>query len=174
MGNTIHDIKDEIYHKKREESLTAQSFLIALKENLDPDIAFKIAVAAFTNYMTSIYENVLNSTERGSQERFNRFREFYEEYATKTPYLEIIKSTLTTLKVKYTRCPFFEVSKDLGLDDLAYAFCLSDSAFTKNVLPSVQFSRKHVIAKGDPYCDHVWEFSRENNNSLLDTKEDSD
>jgi len=152
--------KDEIYKQKKLETLTTQSFLAALKENLDKDTAFKIAKDAFERYMTGLYNNILASTKEGSQERFDKFRQFYEEYAEKTPYLKIIESTPNILRVKYERCPFVEILKDMDLDDLAYAFCLSDPAFTQNVLPGVKFSRTGEIARGAAYCDNMWEFEK--------------
>ena len=150
--------KDDIYQKKKEEALTAISFLEAISENVDNDTAFKIASDAFEKYMTNLYKNILASTEEGTQERFDKFRSFYEDYAKKTPYLKIIKSTPEILEVKYERCPFYEVLNDIGFKDLAYAFCLSDPVFTKNVLPGVKFSRSNVIAKNGPYCDNKWTF----------------
>ena len=110
--------------------------------------------------MTSLYNNLLASTKKGSQERFDKFRQFYEEYAEKTSYLKIIKSTPSILRVKYERCPFVEILQDMDLDDLAYAFCLSDPAFTQNVLPKVRFSRTGEISQGNDYCDNTWEFEK--------------
>ena len=148
---------DEIYRRKKEESLTAVSFLSALKENLEPEIAYKVALDAFANYMTSQFEGILASTEKNSQERFNQFRDYYESYAKKIPYVEVIKSNPNILRIKFNRCPFFEILTDLELGDLAYPFCLSDYTFTEKVLPGVKFSRIHEITKGDQYCDHTWE-----------------
>lgn len=153
--------KDLIYKKKKEQSLTAVSFLAALKENLDNDTAFRIALDAFTRYMTSYYERILVSTEKCSQERFDRFKESYERFSEETPYCEVIESSPQILRVKYTRCPFYEILTDQGLEELAYAFCLSDPSFTKRVLPCVIFSREHEIVKGGKYCDHTWKFSTE-------------
>ncbi|MCE7746346.1 MAG: L-2-amino-thiazoline-4-carboxylic acid hydrolase, partial [Candidatus Heimdallarchaeota archaeon] len=144
--------------KMYEKSLSTQSFLAALKANLDHETAFKIAKDAFSRYMVKIYADVLKGTDENSIERFDKFRAFYEEYAKKTPYLEIIESTKTKLKVKYTRCPFYEVLVDEKLEDLAYTFCLSDSVFTAKVLPGVKFSREKEIVRNDKYCDHTWEF----------------
>ena len=152
--------KDDILRKKKLESRKTQSFLAALKENLDSETAFKIAKDAFEKYMTNFYGNILASTEEGSQERFNKFRRFYEEYAEKTPYLKIIESTPIILKVKYERCPFVEILRDMDLAELAYAFCLSDPAFTQNVLPGVKFSRTGEIARGAAYCDNIWEYKK--------------
>ena len=158
--------RDMIYKQKREQSLTAISFLAALKENLDSDMAFKIAYDAFTKYMSTYYENILSSYEIGSQERFNRFRDSYEQFAEKTVYCDIIESTPRILKVKFTRCPFFEVLIDQELGDLAEAFCLSDSAFTEKVLPGVVFTRNYEIVTGGDYCDHTWEFKPRNKKKI--------
>ncbi len=154
--------RDEIYSQKKNETLTAQSFLAVLKKKLDKDTAFKIAKEAFEMYMTSLYKSILSLTKEGSQERFDKFRQFYEEYAEKTPYLIIIESTSTILKVKYERCPFFEVLEEMDLGEMAYAFCLSDPGFTEKVLPGVKFSRTYEIAKGGPYCDNTWEYEKPN------------
>ncbi|MHA2225641.1 MAG: L-2-amino-thiazoline-4-carboxylic acid hydrolase [Candidatus Hodarchaeales archaeon] len=151
--------KDTIYKQKKEQLLSTVSFLTALKENLDHDTAFKIASDAFTKFMTAYYENILSSYEKGSQERFDHFRKSYEQFSEKTPYCDIIDSSSTVLKVKYTRCPFFEVLKDQELENLAYTFCLSDPAFTEKVLPGVIFTRDHEIVTGGEYCDHTWNFS---------------
>ena len=78
---------------------------------------------AFTRYLTNLYKKVLEKTTEGSQERFDKFREFYEEFAEKTPYCEILESTSTILKVKFIRCPFFEVLKDSNLKYMARAYC---------------------------------------------------
>jgi hypothetical protein len=153
--------EDEVLDRMAERSLATLSFLAALKANLDHDTAFKIATDAFTNYMITTYERVLKGTKKKSQERFDRFRAFYEDYAKKTPYLEIIESTPTSLKVKYNRCPFYEITLSEGLSDLAYAFCLSDQTFTEKVLPGVKFARKNVIVKNGKFCDHTWEFQKE-------------
>ncbi|GAG99600.1 unnamed protein product [marine sediment metagenome] len=83
---------DNILEEKRIKSLTAVSFLEALKDNLDKDKAFQIACEAFANYMIGIYEEILGSTAEQSLERFDKFRKFYEDYAIKTPYLQIIES----------------------------------------------------------------------------------
>lgn len=150
--------KDDILNTKREESITAVSFLKALKRNLNDDTAFKIALEAFTIYMTSLYENVLKLTKKGSQERFDCFRAFYENYSKKTPYLTVFESSSIILKVQYNRCPFYEILEKEDLKDIALSFCMSDPAFTEIVLPGFKFSRKQIIAKGDSYCDHTWKF----------------
>ncbi|MHA2239567.1 MAG: L-2-amino-thiazoline-4-carboxylic acid hydrolase, partial [Candidatus Hodarchaeales archaeon] len=146
--------KDRIYTKKKLQSLATVSFLASIKENLDNEMAFKVATDAFGKFMTTYYRNLLSDFELGSQERFNRFRESYEQFATETPYCEIIESSPAILKVKFTRCPFNEILTDEGLADLAYAYCISDQTFTENVLPGVQFSRNHEIVTGSAYCDH--------------------
>lgn len=160
MNPKVKITKDEIFEQSRARHLITVGFLKALKDNFSRDLAFKIALQGFINYMTEYYNLVLKSTEKGSQERFNRFRRHYEEYAAKCPYCNIEESTPTVLKVRYTRCPFAEVLSEYNLYNFAYAFCLSDPAFTKNVLSGVKFYREHEIVKGDSYCDHTWIFTK--------------
>jgi len=151
--------QDDVLEKKKEESLATISFLESLNENLDSKMAFKVASDAFAKYMIKLYEKILKSTKKNSQERFDKFRHFYEEHAKKTHYLKIIKSTPKLLQVQYERCPFYEILKENDIPELAYAFCLSDLAFTEKVLPGVKFSRTSEIANGGLYCDNTWEFN---------------
>lgn len=137
------------------------AFLSALKRNLSHEEAFQIAAQGFSNYMISYYELILSSTEKGSQERFDRFRQHYENYATNTTYITIIESNPDVLSVHFDRCPFAEVMAEYEVDDLSYAFCLSDYAFTAKLLPGVRLRRAHEIVKGDAYCDHTWIFQKE-------------
>lgn len=150
--------KDEIFEQSRQRHLMTVSLLTALKDNLDPDTAYKIAIDGFTNYMKNYYRLVLETTRERSQERFDTFRRHYERIAEKNTCCHIIKSTPTTLKVRFDRCPFVEVMKEYGLSEFSYAFCLSDPAFTRELLPGVVFHREHEIAKGDAICDHTWTY----------------
>ena len=149
---------DTILENKREELIVTISFLKALKENLDPNTAFNIACKAFANYMIKVYSKVLGSTKPYSQERFDKFREFYEEHAKNTPYLKIIESNPNFLSVRFERCPFYEILIENDIQELGFSFCLSDLAFTKKLLPGVKFSRTSEIAKGGAYCDNNWEY----------------
>ncbi len=58
--------------------------------------------------MTKIYEKVLGNTKEKSQGCFDCFRAFYEDYAAKTPYLEIIESSKTKLKSSTTDVQFMK------------------------------------------------------------------
>ena len=160
MNPRVKITKDEIFEQSRARHLITAGFLKALNDNFSHDLAFEIAVQGFTNYMTEYYNQVLKSTEKGTQERFDLFRRHYEDYAVKSLYCNIEESTPNVLKVRYTRCPFAEVLAEYNLYELAYAFCLSDPAFTKNVLSGVKFCREHEIVKGDLYCDHTWIFTK--------------
>lgn len=149
---------DFIFKASESRHLITVGFLKALLENLDDEKAFDLAVKGFTNYMTEYYNLVLGSTKERSQERFDVFRQHYRQASLKSPYCQIIKSTPEILEVRYDRCPFAEVAVKYNVFKLAYAFCLSDYEFTKNVLPGVDFQRKHEIIKEDRFCDHKWVF----------------
>ncbi len=153
---------DKIFENSRKHHLITVGFLQMLQSNFNHKKAFKLATETFTNYMVEYYKLVLVDTNPSTQERFDKFRQHYEKVALKTPYLKIIESNTNILKTYYKRCPFFEVMKQHNLDNFAYAFCLSDPAFTKKVLTDVEFHRKHVISKGDRYCDNTWIFNMKN------------
>lgn len=152
-------MQDEIFKESQNRHLMTVGFLSALSENLNYDKAFDIALKAFTNYMVNFWEINLKDTLKGSQERFDKFRKHYENICPS--YCEIIESTGSILRVCYRRCPFSEVAKFHGVFELAYSFCLSDTAMTSIVLPGVAFQRNYEIIKGDPICDHTWIYNGE-------------
>ena len=160
MHTTERRTKDEIFEQSKMKHLITVGFLSALNDICDPERAFEIAAQGFANYMIRHYELVLASTPAGSQERFDSFRQYYEEYAGNSNYISIVRSDATILSVQYERCPFLEVMAEYGMDMFSYAFCLSDYAFTERVLPGVTLRRAHEIAKGDEYCDHTWTFHK--------------
>ena len=158
MSSIIKYWKDEIFQASREKHLMTVGFLVALKSNLSHKKAFEIAANGFANYMINYYELILSFTKRGSQRRFDKFRQHYEEYARKSGYIKVLESKSNILRVRFERCPFAEVMTEYNLGDLSYAFCLSDYVFTEKVLPGVKFHRVHEIVRGDKYCDHEWTF----------------
>jgi len=152
--------KDEIFQSSREKHLMTVGFLTVLKSNLGHKKAFEIAANAFANYMINYYELIVSSTKRGSRRRFDMFKQHYEEYARKSGYIRVLASKSNVLRVRFERCPFAEVMTEYNLSDLSRAFCLSDYAFSKKVLPGVKFRRMHEIVRGDKYCDHEWTFHK--------------
>jgi hypothetical protein len=151
--------RDEIYEREKANSIPIIAFLAAIKVNLDHELAFKVALEGFVRMMSMSFKRNLSSTPGGSQERFDRFREIFQGFAEREPYCELTESTKAILRLKFTRCPLFEVMKDSDLQEFGAAYCLSDYTWTKNVLPGVDFSRNHEIVKGDAHCDHTWEFN---------------
>lgn len=129
-----------------------------LKNNFGHKKAFQLAVEGFSNYMAEYYNLILEDTQPYSQKRFDKFRKHYAKVASRIPYMQIIHSSKNILKARFKRCPFSEVMKHYRLKGFSYAFCLSDPAFTKKVLPGVKFRRKSLISKGGRYCDNTWIF----------------
>jgi predicted ArsR family transcriptional regulator len=152
--------KDEVYRKAEQGHLITVSFLSALKSSFDYEKAFEVAIRGFANYMINHYNIILVSTTPGTQERFDKFRELYKDGASKSGYMDVIESNSEVLRVRFSRCPFFEVMKEYGLSEFASAYCMSDYTVTEECLPGVKFSRNHEIVKGDNYCDHTWMYKK--------------
>ena len=153
-------VADKIFEETKKSHLITIGFLKALKNRHGFEEAFKVASDAFANYMIEYYRLVLSATTPGLQERFDKFREHYRDYAGKKNYIKIIRSDPNILEVRFDRCPFVEVMAEYGLSGFSCAFCLSDSAFTKEILPGVKFQRNCEIAKGDKFCNPTWLFRK--------------
>lgn len=153
-------MQDKIFEQSRQRHLLTVGFLTTLKKNFDKKTAFRLAAESLSFYMLYYYQEIFKGTMPGSQQRFNAFRKHYEQYANKSTYLHIVTSTPTTLKVQYDRCPLTEVMKVYDLSEFSSAFCLSDPAFTKKLLPEVTFHRCCTIAQGARCCDQAWVYKR--------------
>jgi len=153
-------MKDRIFRESLERHLMTIGFLQMLKDNFGSQEALKLAREGFKNYMIEYYNLVLSKTRPHSQGRFDKFRRHYVKLASRSSYLRIVKSTPEILEVHFKRCPFSEVMKQYKLKNFSYAFCLSDPAFTKAVLPGVKFRRNNLISKGAKFCDNTWLFKR--------------
>jgi len=149
---------DTVFLKKKELLRSTLGFLNALKSEVPFDLAKKISDAAFSNYMISVYEEVLHDTPPGSQGRFDAFRNFYNLYSKNCSYCEVLTSRRNLLIVKYTRCPLIEILKHENLFEFSSSSCRSDDSFTRILLPGVQFSRKNSIQQGQNECIMQWKF----------------
>jgi hypothetical protein len=152
-------VKDEIFHAKKKALKSTLSFLKAIKERLPESQAIQVADTAAASYMIETYAKVFEGTEPETQERFDRFRSFYESHPKTSPYCEIMESTTTTLKVKFSRCPHAEILSSENLFEFANSSCLSDIALTKELLPGVTFTRESSFVNGNKDCVMEWKKS---------------
>ena len=127
--------KDNIYLEKEKQLKATLGFLKAIKSNLSKNLAVEIAECAADNYILSIYKDVFKGTKPGTQNRFNRFRNFYENYSSLISYCEIVESTKNKIEVLFHRCPYFEILKNEKLSHFAESSCNSDLTFTNKLMP---------------------------------------
>ncbi len=149
--------KDNLFLEKKNNLKSTISFLKAIKEILPLDMAIEVSNKAASNYMISIYEDVLEGTNPDTQQRFDRFREFYEAHPKKSPYCDIMESSTSILKVRFNRCPHAEILMSEDLFQFANSSCLSDNVMTDSLLPGIVFSRESSIVNGSSTCIMKWE-----------------
>jgi len=148
--------KDKTFFNKKQVVSSSINYLNAIKQLLTEEEALKVAELAAANFMTDHYKKVLKGTKPGSQERFDVFRKHYEVYPEVCTYCEIITSNENSLEVKFKRCPYAEILLDEDLFEFAVASCLSDEAFTMELLPGIDFSRESSIVDGASECIMKW------------------
>jgi hypothetical protein len=147
-------MKDALYERAKNKVLLAAYFAKEMIEDLGRDRAMEIIGRAYQQYSNDTFpESYLNLPE---EERFGKFKEDMREKSVSGKHFEIVEESDTHFKVRFNRCPYFEVYADLGIPEVCRAYCDADFEAFPHLHPKLRVTREHEIAYGDSYCDHVW------------------
>jgi hypothetical protein len=68
----------------------------------------------------------------------------------------VVEESDRHIKVRFSRCPTYEVYKDYGIPEVCQKYCDGDFEAFSQIDPKIRVTREHEIAYGDSYCDHCW------------------
>ena len=88
--------------------------------------------------------------------RFPKFKESLKADSESSKIFDVVEESDTHIKVKFNRCPTYEVYKDYGIPDVCRKYCDTDFEAFRKVHPKLKVVREHEIAYGDKFCDHCW------------------
>jgi predicted ArsR family transcriptional regulator len=147
-------MKDKFYEKAKEHVELAAYFARQMFEELGKDKAMEIIGRAYENYSGDTFSEPYRDVPL--DQRFEKFKQSMRDKAAAEDYLKIVSESDKHIEVRFERCPYYEVYKDLGVPDVCQKYCDGDFTAFRRVHPKLKVERNHEIAYGDSFCDHRW------------------
>ena len=123
-------------------------------EELGKERALKIIGKAYQKFSNDTFPEPY--LDIPMEKRFEKFREDLKAKAEQEAHLTIVEDSDRHIKVRFDRCPTYEVFADYGIPEVCQKYCDSDFEAFRHVHPNLKVTREHEIAYGDAYCDHCW------------------
>ena len=68
--------------------------------------------------------------------------------------MEVVEKTESIYAFNVTRCPYCELYRELGMDELGVAFsCCRDEPFARGFNPGLRLTRTQTLMEGADHCD---------------------
>jgi hypothetical protein len=147
-------MKDAHYRDADDKVKLAAYFAMEMIEELGRDRALEIIGRAYQKYSNDHFAEPY--LDMPLEERFQAFKEDLKSNAEKRDYLTITEESDSHIKVRFDRCPYYEVYRDYGIPEVCQKYCDGDFEAFRYVHPKLTVTREHEIAYGDGFCDHTW------------------
>jgi hypothetical protein len=145
---------DSEYEKAKNSVKLAVYFAKQMIAELGEEKALDIIGRAYQNYSNDHFlEPYLDVP---LEERFPKFKESLKEDAKNRDIFDIVEESDNHIKLRFNRCPTYEVYRDYGIPEVCKKYCDGDFEAFRKVHPKLKVVREHEIAYGDDYCDHCW------------------
>ncbi len=145
---------DQIYERAKGKIQLAVYFAKEMIEELGRERALEIIGKAYQKFSNDTFPEPY--LDIPMEKRFQKFREDLKAKAEQEAHLSIVEDSDRHIKVRFDRCPTYEVYADYGIPEVCQKYCDSDFEAFRHVHPKIKVTRKHEIAYGDAYCDHCW------------------
>jgi predicted ArsR family transcriptional regulator len=147
-------MKDTAYENAKNKIVLAVYFAREMIADLGEERALDIIGRAYQNYSNDTFSEPYLDVPM--EDRFPKFKETLKADSKDGGIFDIVEESDRHIKVKFNRCPYYEVYKDYGIPEVAKKYCDADFEAFKKVHPKLKVVRDHEIAYGDDYCDHCW------------------
>ena len=147
-------MKDALYERSRDKILLAVYFAKEMIEELGKEKALDIIGRAYQKFSNDTFSEPF--VDVPMDKRFSLFKEDLVAKAEEQPHLSIVEESESHIKVRFDRCPTYEVFADYGIPEVCQKYCDGDFEAFRYVHPNLKVTREHEIAYGDAYCDHCW------------------
>ncbi|ODS34565.1 MAG: hypothetical protein SCARUB_00300 [Candidatus Scalindua rubra] len=147
-------MKDALYERVRSELKLAVYFAKEMIGDLGKEQALKIIEKAYQKYSNDIFSEPYIDVPM--EERFIKLKENLKAESERDKSFTIVEESDKHIKVRFHRCPYFEVYQDYGIPEVCQKFCSGDFEAFRKIHPKLKVTRNHEIAHGDALCDHCW------------------
>jgi len=147
-------MKDAHYENAKTKIKLAVYFAKQMIEELGRGRALDIIGRAYQNFSKDHFSEPFLDVPM--EERFPKFLESVRADAAKRDYMDVVEESDRHIKVRFDRCPYYEVYRDYGIPEVCQKYCDADFEAFRKVHPKLRVTREHEIAYGDGFCDHCW------------------
>ena len=147
-------MKDALYKEAENRVKLAAYFAKEMIETLGKDKAMEIIGRAYQRYSNAHFSEPY--LDMPLEKRFQAFKEDLKARAKENEHPVVLEESDRHIKVRFSRCPTYEVYKDYGIPEVCQKYCDSDFEAFPQIDPKIRVTREHEIAYGDSYCDHCW------------------
>ena len=147
-------MKDRLYEQAKGRIELAVYFAREMIEELGHEKALQIIGKAYQNYSNDHFPEPFKDIPL--DERFEVFKDDMKAKARENGSPLILEESDSHIKVRFDRCPVYEVYRDYGIPEVCQKYCDADFEAFRKVHPKLKITREHEIAYGDDYCDHRW------------------
>ena len=147
-------MKDALYKEAENRVKLAAYFAKEMIETLGKDKAMDIIGRAYQKYSNAHFSEPY--LDMPMEKRFQAFKEDLKARAKENEHPVVVEESDRHIKVRFNRCPTYEVYKDNGIPEVCQKYCDSDFEAFPQIDPKIRVTREHEIAYGDSYCDHCW------------------
>jgi predicted ArsR family transcriptional regulator len=145
---------DQLYEKAKGKIQLAVYFAREMIEKLGKERALEIIGKAYQKFSNDTFPEPY--LDIPMEKRFQKFKEDLKAKARQEAHLTIVDDSDRHIKVRFDRCPTYEVYADYGIPEVCQKYCDGDFEAFRHVHPNIKVTREHEIAYGDAYCDHCW------------------
>lgn len=145
---------EQLYEKAKGKIQLAVYFAKEMIEELGKERALEIIGKAYQKFSNDTFPEPY--LDIPMEKRFQKFREDLKAKAEQEAHLTIVEDSDRHIKVRFDRCPTYEVYADYGIPEVCQKYCDGDFEAFRHVHPNIEVTREHEIAYGDAYCDHCW------------------
>jgi predicted ArsR family transcriptional regulator len=147
-------MKDRLYERAKNRVQLAAYFAREMIQELGKEKALDIIGAAYQKYSNDhLVEPYLDVP---LEKRFEKLKENLKSEAAADGHLTVTEESDRHIKVRFNRCPYYEVYRDYGIPEVCRKYCDGDFEAFRKVHPGLRVTREHEIAYGDSCCDHCW------------------
>jgi predicted ArsR family transcriptional regulator len=145
---------DQLYEKAKGKIQLAVYFAREMIEKLGKERALEIIGKAYQKFSNDTFPEPY--LDIPMEKRFQKFKEDLKAKARQEAHLTIVDDSDRHIKVRFDRCPTYEVYADYGIPEVCQKYCDGDFEAFRHVHPNIKVTREHEIAYGDAYCDQCW------------------
>jgi len=147
-------MKDVLYERVRNELKLAIYFAKEMFEEIGRERALSIIANAYQKYSNDHFSEPY--LDIPMEDRFETFKKDLKAESERDSSFVITDESDKTIKVRFHRCPYYEVYEEYGLPEVCQKYCDGDFEAFRKIHPRLKVTREHEIAYGDSYCDHCW------------------